>query len=203
MWGSMATCFERILPTIPKLFKVQTYTDGPSGSGSVHSTDALNEVDWFGVTQSPCSCNQSKECVNKSPVALPNARLVSTNFFTDNLSAEDQQVTHMLTQFGQFLDHDLVLTPEEDEHECCEEFGTRPSCFPIHIPQNDYFYQSDSLRARGHNQTCLDHSRSVGCCSDGFESNNHEQLNGITAFVDASNVYGSEDETSMKLRYLI
>ena len=193
-------CYERILPSITKLFKVNTYTDGPSGSGSVDSTAALEEVNRFGVSQTNCPCDNSAECVDRSPVKLPNVRLVSANFFLDNTTAEDQQVTHMHTQFGQFLDHDLVLTPEEDEHECCEEFGARPSCFPIQIPENDYFYQSSILRERGHDQRCLDHSRSVGCCSDGFESSNHEQLNGITAFIDASNVYGSSEFQSNKLR---
>ena len=197
----MSTCFERILPSIPKLFSIETYLNGPSGSGYVTSTSDLNKVDWFGVPQSLCPCSNSRECVNKAPVKLPNARLVSTNFFTDNKNAEDKYVTHMVTQFGQFVDHDLVLTPEEEEHGCCENFGpSRPSCFPIHIPSNDYFYQSDELKAKGHSQTCLDHSRSTGCCSDDFESKDHEQFNGITAFVDASNVYGSSDADSLKLR---
>ena len=65
---------------------------------------------------------------------------------------------------------------------------------------NDDFYQSYSLRARGHNQTCLDHSRSTGYCSQGFEDEAHEQFNGITSFVDASNVYGSTNADSLNLR---
>ena len=81
---------------------------------------------------------------SSSDGGLPNARLVSHVFHTDDTTAEDNSVTHMVTQMGQFLDHDLVLTPEEDEHDCCEEFGARPSCFPIQIPDHTILYQYHS-----------------------------------------------------------
>ena len=198
-WGSMAICYERLLPSIPKLFQVPTYTSGPSGSGTVTSNSELDKINWFGVDQTSCTCS-TNQCVQKAPVKLPNARLVSTSFFPD-CDVEDNLVTHMVTQFGQFLDHDLVLTPEEEEHGCCNSFAiARPSCFPIQIPPGDYFYQSAHFISLGIQQTCLDHSRSTGCCSDSFESEDHEQFNGITAFVDASNVYGSQDRDAIGLR---
>jgi len=101
-------------------------------------------------------------------------------------------VTHMVTQLGQFLDHDITLTPEEEADDCCQH-PEEESCFPIALPQNDPFYATISTP-----QTCLEFSRSTAFCEE--LSTVREQMNGITAFVDASNVYGSNDETSILLR---
>ena len=170
--------------------------NGGGGGGSGNGNALLDSVNWFGVPKEGCSCSDN-QCVQKSPVVLPNARLVSTKFHTDDTSAEDASVTHMVTQMGQFLDHDIVLTPEEEEHDCCHDSDAeRPYCFPIQIPDDDYFYADHSL-------TCLEFSRSTGFCddTDNLDSASHEQLNAITAFVDASNVYGSSDVDSSALRY--
>ena len=44
-------------------------------------------------------------------------------------------------------------------------------------------------------------TRSVAFCEGSLSV--REQMNGITAFVDASNVYGSEEETANKLREVL
>ncbi len=72
------------------------------------------------------------------PQALPTPRLVSINIHKDT-NRNEAKVTHMLTQFGQFLDHDLSLTPEHEEDECCES-SPPADCFPIKVPFNDPFY---------------------------------------------------------------
>ena len=45
----------------------------------------------------------------------------------------------MVMQFGQFLDHDITLTPEDEVHGCCTEDAASgvPGCFPILIPEAD------------------------------------------------------------------
>ncbi len=48
-------------------------------------------------------------------------------------------------------------------------------------------------------QTCLEFTRSEPFCEEN-ESKFRRQFNAITAFVDASNVYGSDQETADGLR---
>ena len=142
----------------------------------------------FGVPSHNCRCDSG--CSNEATVSLPNVRLVSANFHSDG-DVPDTLATHMVTQMGQFLDHDITLTPET-HHECCNG-DTSEDCFPINIPADDYFY-SNLVPP----QTCLEFSRSSAFC-DTAEST-REQINGITAFVDASNVYGSDDDSATALR---
>ena len=71
---------------------------------------------------------------------------------TDAHEKDDMKMTHMLTQWGQFLDHDITSTPEEEMH-CCSTEGSE-GCFPILIGGQDSFYSS-------RNKTCLEFSRYV------------------------------------------
>ena len=128
---------------------------------------------------------------SSSSAALPSARLVSLTFHPDT-PVNSGAVTHMVTQLGQFLDHDITLTPEEEAHECCLH-PEEENCFPIALPQQDAFYSTLSTP-----QSCLEFSRSTPFCEE--LSTVREQMNGISAFVDASNVYGSSDEITSLLR---
>ena len=125
--------------------------------------------------------------------SLPSPRAVSQVFHTDNdVPAE---VTHLLTQWGQFLDHDITLTPENEEHDCCHAtFNATDECYPIYISTTDAFYSANAVE-------CLEFSRSVAYCEENGGA--RQQLNGITSFVDASNVYGSDDDTALALRSLV
>ena len=119
---------------------------------------------------------------------LPNVRVVATAFpEKDN---PDGRVSSMIMQFGQFLDHDISST-SFPEKRCCLNPG-RPECFNINVPVSDPFYQ------QRHNlsSTCIDFARSRPACGQ----SSREQVNTITAFIDASNIYGSDDETAQILR---
>jgi len=165
-----------------------------NNGGSTTENLALEAVKRFGVTEQFCSC--SSGCVEDATVALPNARLVSALFHDDDVNAESTEVTHMVTQWGQFLDHDIVLTPEEEAHDCCHDDSDQ-YCMQISVPSDDYFYGE-------HGITCLEFSRSVGFCEEdiAIDSAEHNQLNAITAYVDASNVYGSSEAERDTLRAL-
>lgn len=98
---------------------------------------------------------------------------------------------------GQFLDHDITLTLEAEtgEEDCCADSAEEAEeCFPIQIPDKDKVFQSCG-------QTCLDFVRSASFCEGVAPA--REQINGITAFVDASNVYGSDEETASLLRTFV
>lgn len=90
-------------------------------------------------------------------------------------------VTDMLWQWGQFLDHDIAETPldEEDLH------------LPIRVPLGDPWFDP-----QGEGGVSLPFSRSAAEFQDGVR----EQINGITAWVDGSMVYGSDMERARALR---
>ncbi|VDN99872.1 unnamed protein product [Rodentolepis nana] len=121
----------------------------------------------------------------------------------EELFDEDDKSSGMLMQWGQFLDHDLDFTPVDastsrfsDGLGCNETCINDPPCFPIITPPGD-------PRIR---QRCIGFARSSATCGSGSTSillgrpQHREQLNQITAFIDASNVYGSEDFDAAQLR---
>jgi len=96
----------------------------------------------------------------------------------------------MLMQFGQFLDHDISLTPEEEVDECCEN-PENEECFPVLALLKDSFNSQFS-------QMCAEFTRSVAFCED--EHLPREQFNANTALIDASQIYGSTDAQALLLR---
>ena len=78
---------------------------------------------------------------------LPNPRLVSTTVHS-HFDVPSGGTTLMTAMFGQFLDHDLTLTPEghiEEHGECCTPEALRGEfeapCFPVVLPRSDTFFQ--------------------------------------------------------------
>ena len=119
---------------------------------------------------------------------LPNVRVVAGAFpERDN---PDESVSSMVMQFGQFLDHDISST-SFPEKRCCLN-PHRPECFNINVPESD---PSFPMR-KNTSMSCIDFARSRPACGQP----GREQVNTITAFIDCSNVYGSEDDLASDLR---
>lgn len=90
------------------------------------------------------------------------------------------------------MDHDITLTPENEEHDCCTD--DTENCFPMTISSLDSFYKTVSVE-------CLEFTRSVEYCEENSVAGEpRQQINGITSFIDSSNVYGSDDDTASQLR---
>ncbi|CAB3373221.1 Hypothetical predicted protein [Cloeon dipterum] len=134
----------------------------------------------------------------------PNARHVSSSLLSTTDITPDHFNSHMLMQWGQFLDHDMdhaipSLSGEsyEDGVECKGSCEFASPCYPIEIPEHDL---------RGRLDKCMDFVRSSAICGSGgtsvlFDSvNPREQINQLTSFIDASQVYGFSSSVASDLR---
>jgi len=118
---------------------------------------------------------------------LPNARLVSNALAVQAGSvANAVGATDMVWQWGQFLDHDISLSPEAAPGEDARiRIATGDSTFdPFRTGQ----------RFIPFNRSAYDPVTGTGL------DNPREQVSVITAFIDASNIYGSEPSRTMELR---
>jgi len=126
---------------------------------------------------------------------LPSARLVSTQA-TSALDAPHKQYSHMSMQWGQFLDHDITQTPTfafgYTNVPCCT-LSSFFTCFPIDVPSDDPFFSQFGV-------SCLDFQRSAPTTPRDCNFGNREQMNSITAYIDASQIYGSERWLTYYLR---
>ncbi|XP_048386969.2 peroxidasin homolog isoform X1 [Stegostoma tigrinum] len=175
MWGASLTAFERLLKPV--------YENGfnlPRG---------INRNQFY----------------NGFPLPLP--RLISTSLVGTETITPDDQYTHMLMQWGQFLDHDIDLTVAalslsrfSDGQHCSSVCTNDPPCFPILVPQNDPRVRNGAR--------CMFFVRSSPVCGSGMTSllmesvYPREQINQLTSYIDASNVYGSSDQEAEEIRDL-
>ncbi|XP_045133366.1 peroxidasin-like isoform X1 [Portunus trituberculatus] len=136
----------------------------------------------------------------------PSARLVSSRIISTEEVSPDHHCTHMLMQWGQFVDHDIdhalpSISSESfhDGESCQRTCDYAPPCFPIEIPPDD---------PRIRNHRCMEFTRSSAVCGSGMTSvffNTvlpREQINQLTSFIDASQVYGSSATELRLLRNL-
>ena len=118
---------------------------------------------------------------------LPSAREISNVVFDQNESIlNDRNLSDIVWQWGQFIDHDITLTGEAHEGE--EE------SFNIAVPQGDPEFDPQNT---GTQEIAL--TRSGAAEGTGVDSV-LQQTNQITAFIDGSMVYGSDDDTAASLR---
>ncbi|XP_061599189.1 peroxidasin homolog isoform X2 [Cololabis saira] len=175
MWGASLTAFERLLKSV--------YDNGfnlPRGATELHH--------------------------NRYRLPLP--RLVSTTMIGTETITPDDRYTHMLMQWGQFLDHDMDATVAalsqsrfSDGQLCAQVCTNDPPCFPIQFPANDQRQLRTGAR-------CMFFVRSSPVCGSGMTSllmNSvypREQINQLTSYIDASNVYGNSRHESNEIRDL-
>lgn len=123
---------------------------------------------------------------------LPSPRYVSNVVFgrsePGNVLSNPRLVTDMLTYWGQFVDHDIDLTPATGGGSCESN--------PIPIPTSDPNFDPDGVG-----------NKTMGFCRSGFiagtgtnSSNPRQQPNVITAWLDGSVVYGMSQTRANGLR---
>ncbi|KAK5642959.1 hypothetical protein RI129_009126 [Pyrocoelia pectoralis] len=135
----------------------------------------------------------------------PSSRLVSSTLLSTEKITQDVHITHMVMQWGQFLDHDLdhaipsVSSESWDGIDCKRSCEYAAPCYPIDVPQGDH---------RVKNRRCIDFFRSSAICGSGMTSvffdylQPREQINQLTSYIDASQVYGFSEELAQTLRDL-
>lgn len=140
---------------------------------------------------------------------LPSARLISTTMHDDK-SQLHARYSLALMQFGQFgVDHDLTRTPFSvaldgsllDCSPCDSKRTVHRDCLPIEIPDNDAHFQSHKARdATGTGKKCLHFVRSLNG-QTGLGP--RQQINALTAYLDGSNIYGSDNCEAKSLRAFV
>lgn len=119
---------------------------------------------------------------SKMGTALPSARAISNAVSAQEFSEPNPLgSSDYLWQWGQFLDHDISLTGGAAPAEVAD----------IDVPKGDAFFDPERTGER-----VIEFSRSVY----DHESTPRQQLNEITNWIDASNVYGSDMERADALR---
>lgn len=129
---------------------------------------------------------------------LPSARFVS--LVVHGYREDESQVTMMLLQWGQLIDHDLTATLQPRSingsiPRCCESDTVHPSCLPMKVPRDDPFLARLGVK-------CLEFLRSAPAQRRDCFLSWREQTNQVTSFIDASPVYSSSPRTADNARIL-
>ena len=111
-----------------------------------------------------------------------NPRIISNVLFAqDQIIESDLLLSDYTWVFGQFVDHDIILS--ENNHELLEN---------IVVPGDDQFFEAGSI---------IRMTRSEAAEGTGLSIDNPRQhVNKITAFLDLSQVYGSDEHRANWLR---
>lgn len=149
------------------------------------STNNLDNADW-GTPNKPfirlTNNNYADGVSEPSGAALASARTISNAVADQEESVLNHRgASDFLWQWGQFLDHDLTETPT----------ATPTESFPILVPTGDPEFDPTSSGT-----VTMGLSRSAYEMADGVR----EQKSAITAWIDASQVYGSDSVRADALR---
>ncbi|MFT5731977.1 MAG: peroxidase [Planctomycetota bacterium] len=146
------------------------HAEDPSRGSTFIPFRRLGSLDYADGTDAPAGAKR------------PSARFISNGVFAQQGSIPAPSgISDLFWQWGQFLDHDVTETPIADPAES----------FPIAVPSGDVWF--DPFGAGGAE---IPLSRSFPLYVAGVR----EQINAITAWLDGSQVYGSDAERAEALR---
>ncbi|MEE6476695.1 hypothetical protein FKM82_011184, partial [Ascaphus truei] len=141
---------------------------------------------------------------------LPLVREVTKKIIhaTNDDFKEDDLYSHIIIEWGQYMDHDIAFTPQSISRvsfmwgaDCKSTCENHYPCYPIKVSANDTLSQGG----------CIPFFRSSAACGTGKQgvlfgnlsaANPREQINGLTSFIDASTVYGNTAALQHKLKNL-
>lgn len=126
--------------------------------------------------------DESRSMGGAQEASLPNPRDISNAVFTQDAETKnDKGLSDMFWLWGQFLDHDITLTPTVETENA-----------DIPIPKGDPLFDP-----QGTGDKTMSFDRSVYIIDDQGVRN---QTNHITAVIDGSNIYGSSKEAQEDVR---
>lgn len=168
-------------PTLPPLTEVRTIDGTDNNVADLGSAEVVFAEDSSRAYGD--GANSPSGETRPNPRAVSNAVIAQTDDTPDPGGR-----TAYLWLWGQFLDHDITLTHENGLND-----------FPISIPQGD-----PSFDPFGTGVETMPFSRSDFDPATGSSSDNpRAQINSITSFIDASMVYGSDQERADALRTFV
>ncbi|MGK7878648.1 MAG: peroxidase family protein [Crocosphaera sp.] len=147
--------------------------DNPSYGSAGSDLIRLSEVGYQDGLSIPRGGDPS---ILRSPRAISNAVSAQSSFIPNA-----EGVSDWVWQWGQFLDHDLSLSPSGTE------------AFNIPVPEGDSFFDPFNTGTAE-----ISFNRSQTNTSSNLEV--RQQFNEITAYIDASNIYGSDVSIINQLR---
>lgn len=139
---------------------------------------------------------------------MPNVREVSRQLIATETVTPHSKLSSFVMQWGQFLDHDMTHTAQAlSRHSystgafCNRTCENVDPCFNIPLSRND-----PKLNSANSKYPCIEFERSAAVCGSGETSlvfqrvTYREQMNILTSFIDASNVYGSSEVQAREVR---
>ena len=173
----------------------QENTNTPRGNGSATSPEEFRTIDgsennplhfdWGAAGTEFMRLMNSDYPLSDGSIPArvdgPSARAVSNAVCASPGDLPNERgASDYLWQWGQFLDHDVTETPITED------------TFDISVPAGDEWFDPFNTGTQ-----IIGMHRSAYSINDADE---RHQFNNITAYIDASNVYGSEDERAHELR---
>ncbi|MEZ4918554.1 MAG: peroxidase family protein [Saprospiraceae bacterium] len=153
-----------------------------------HNNNLLN-ADWgaVGATQLPTAMTGFADGISEpAGPNRPNERILSNAIFSQNTLANDPRgLSAYCWAWGQFIDHDITLVNDNPNEG-----------ISISVPAGDVFFDPNGTGAAS-----ISFHRSEFDPNTGTSVYNPRQfVNSITAFIDASAVYGSDVDRASWLR---
>lgn len=162
-------------PTSLPLTSVRTY----SGQGNSLQKPEMNQAGSVYARQVEPSYSDSYEV--PSGLDRPNPRTISNAVSAQSeVTTDARQLSAFSWTWGQFLDHDMVLTPS----------GERPD-LSVTVPKGDPHFDP-----MGGGKAIIPVARSLGK----YEQGRREQYNDASGWIDGSMIYGSNKERADALR---